>query len=171
MPPIVSTGFYSLFAVLLACAVADSIWYYLGRRYGNSVLRLLCRLSFESSTCVSKNRRLLPAPRLRHPALRQIHPRTFPPSLPPSRVRPACPTLDSSSTTWLAPPSGPGAYLLAGYFFGDVVQRLAPPVFAWLGHFSFVIFVLMVFGFIARRIYKQRKFLRDVRAMRLEPGD
>src|SRR6195952_3422247 len=45
---------YSLFAVLAACMVADSIWYYLGRRYGNSVLRLLCRLSFESTTCVSK---------------------------------------------------------------------------------------------------------------------
>src|ERR1700748_1234299 len=41
-------------AMLAACLIADSIWFYLGRRYGNSVLKLLCRLSFEASTCVSK---------------------------------------------------------------------------------------------------------------------
>src|ERR1700709_2283125 len=46
--------FYSLVAVLLACAIADSLWFALGRRYGGSVLRLLCRLSFEASTCVTK---------------------------------------------------------------------------------------------------------------------
>src|SRR5260370_458257 len=41
-------------AMLLACIVADTVWFSLGRRYGNSVLKLLCRLSFEASTCVSK---------------------------------------------------------------------------------------------------------------------
>jgi len=41
-------------AMLLACIVADSVWFALGRRYGNSVLKLLCRFSFEASTCVSK---------------------------------------------------------------------------------------------------------------------
>ncbi len=41
---------YSLFVVLVACVLADSLWYWLGRRYGNNVLRLLCRLSFEAST-------------------------------------------------------------------------------------------------------------------------
>ena len=41
-------------AMLTACIISDSIWFALGRRYGNSVLKLLCRLSFEASTCVSK---------------------------------------------------------------------------------------------------------------------
>src|SRR5258707_7092467 len=41
-------------SMLLACIVADTIWFALGRRYGNSVLKLLCRFSFEASTCVSK---------------------------------------------------------------------------------------------------------------------
>jgi membrane protein DedA with SNARE-associated domain len=44
----------ALFAVLLACLLADSTWYLLGRRFGNSVLKLLCRLSFEADTCVTK---------------------------------------------------------------------------------------------------------------------
>src|SRR3984957_7593539 len=41
-------------AMLLSCIIADTLWFSLGRRYGNSVLKLLCRLSFEASTCVSK---------------------------------------------------------------------------------------------------------------------
>src|ERR1700753_3996579 len=45
---------YALLAVLAACVISDSMWFALGRRYGNSVLKLLCRLSLEASTCVSK---------------------------------------------------------------------------------------------------------------------
>jgi membrane protein DedA with SNARE-associated domain len=41
-------------SVLAACLLADSVWYALGRRYGNAVLRLLCRFSFEAQTCVAK---------------------------------------------------------------------------------------------------------------------
>ena len=40
--------------VVLACLLADSLWYYLGQRYGGAVLRLLCRFSLEASTCVAK---------------------------------------------------------------------------------------------------------------------
>src|ERR1700721_1510485 len=45
---------YVVLAVLAACLISDTVWFSLGRRYGNSVLKLLCRLSFEASTCVSK---------------------------------------------------------------------------------------------------------------------
>ena len=44
----------ALLVVLAACLVADTVWYLLGRRYGNAVLKLLCRLSLEASTCVTK---------------------------------------------------------------------------------------------------------------------
>ncbi len=44
----------SLVAVIAACLVADSSWYSLGRNFGNRVIRLLCKLSLEAATCVSK---------------------------------------------------------------------------------------------------------------------
>src|SRR5579863_2060095 len=44
----------SLLAVVAACLISDSTWYALGRRYGSRVIRLLCKLSLESSTCVTK---------------------------------------------------------------------------------------------------------------------
>jgi membrane protein DedA with SNARE-associated domain/rhodanese-related sulfurtransferase len=34
--------------------MADLIWFYLGRHYGNRVLRLLCRISLEPDTCVRR---------------------------------------------------------------------------------------------------------------------
>ena len=43
-----------LLCVLAACMLSDSMWYLLGRRFGNKVLKLLCRFSLEASTCVTK---------------------------------------------------------------------------------------------------------------------
>jgi membrane protein DedA with SNARE-associated domain/rhodanese-related sulfurtransferase len=36
----------------LAVLIADSTWYWLGRRYGNQVLRVVCRLALSPDSCV-----------------------------------------------------------------------------------------------------------------------
>ncbi|HYL02384.1 MAG TPA: rhodanese-like domain-containing protein [Steroidobacteraceae bacterium] len=41
-----------------ACAIADGIWYVAGRRYGNRVLRLLCRISLSPDSCVNQTQTL-----------------------------------------------------------------------------------------------------------------
>ncbi len=41
-----------LLAALLASLIADSVWYALGRRYGNRVLKTLCRVSLSPDSCV-----------------------------------------------------------------------------------------------------------------------
>jgi membrane protein DedA with SNARE-associated domain/rhodanese-related sulfurtransferase len=44
-----------VFAVaLVACLIADSIWYVIGRIYGNSVMKTLCRISLTPDSCVSE---------------------------------------------------------------------------------------------------------------------
>src|SRR5271155_2677806 len=45
---------YALPVVMLACLIADSMWYFLGKRYGSKVLDLLCRFSLEAASCVSR---------------------------------------------------------------------------------------------------------------------
>jgi membrane protein DedA with SNARE-associated domain/rhodanese-related sulfurtransferase len=160
------SDFYSLGAVLLACVIADSVWFALGRRYGGGVLRVLCRFSFEASTCVSKtegyfHRRgpvtLLFAKFV--PGLSTVAaPIAGQTGMPYTRFL----IYDTvGSILWAE------AYLLAGRFFGDIAKRSAP-FFHWLGHFAFAIFVLMVLGFVAYRMWKQQKFLGQVRSMRLE---
>ncbi len=163
------SNFTALFAVLLACAIADSLWFFLGRKYGGSVLRLLCRLSFESTTCVAKTEGYFTR---RGPVTLLFS--KFVPGL--STVAPpiAGQTGMSYGRFLLYDLAGTviwaEAYLLAGRFFGDLAKRSAP-FFHWLGHFAFFIFVAMVLGFIGYRIFKQRKFLSQVRSMRLEPTE
>lgn len=163
------SGVNALLAVLLACMIADSFWYALGRKYGGSVLRLLCRFSLETSTCVAKTQgyftRRGPVTLLFAkfvPGLSTVAaPIAGQTGMPYSRFL----VYDfAGSVLWAE------TYLLAGRFFGDVAQRSAP-FFHWLGRFAFVIFVMMVLGFVGYRIYKQRKFLSNVRSMRLEPAE
>ena len=41
-------------AAVLACLLADCLWYAAGRLYGNRVMRLLCRISLTPDSCVSQ---------------------------------------------------------------------------------------------------------------------
>jgi membrane protein DedA with SNARE-associated domain/rhodanese-related sulfurtransferase len=156
-------------AMLFACVIADTVWFSLGRRYGNSVLKLLCRLSFEASTCVSKTEGYF----TRRGAVTLLFAK-FVPGL--STV--AAPIAGQTGMSYprfiawdLAGSLIWGeTFILAGRFFGDLAKKSAP-FFAWLGHFAIFIFAAMVLGFLAHRIWKQRKFLQQVREMRLEPSE
>src|SRR4029077_17159373 len=44
----------SLFYVVFAALVADSIWYQLGRRKGIRILQFLCKISLEPDSCVRR---------------------------------------------------------------------------------------------------------------------
>src|ERR1700761_5756195 len=43
-----------LISVVGGSLVSDSVWYAMGKKYGGSVVKLLCRLSMERSSCVRK---------------------------------------------------------------------------------------------------------------------
>jgi membrane protein DedA with SNARE-associated domain/rhodanese-related sulfurtransferase len=156
-------------AMLLACIIADTIWFSLGRRYGNSVLKLLCRLSFEASTCVSKTEGYF----TRRGAVTLLFAK-FVPGLS-TVAAPIAGQTGMSYPRFLAWDLAGSiiwgeAFILAGRFFGDLAKKSAP-FFAWLGHFAIFIFAAMVLGFLAHRIWKQRKFLQQVRELRLEPSE
>ncbi len=159
----------SMLAVLAACAIADSIWYFLGRRYGGSVLRLLCRLSLEASTCVSKTEGYFSR---RGPVTLLFS--KFVPGLSTVAAPIAGQTGMSFSRFLLWDLAGSivwaEAYLLAGRFFGDLAQK-STAFFHLLSHFAGLLFILLVLGFVAYRIVKQRNFLAQVRSLRLEPAE
>ncbi len=158
----------ALASVLAACLIADSIWYALGRRYGNSVLKLLCRLSFEADTCVVKTEgyfhkrgavTLLFAKFV--PGLSTV---AAPIAGQTGMPYPRFVLYDmAGSAIWAL------AYLMAGHFFGDLAQR-SHRFFTILGHFAVAIFILMVLGLMFYRVWKQRRFLMSVRELRLEPA-
>src|SRR5882724_757085 len=156
-------------AVLAACALSDSIWYFAGRRYGNRVLKLVCRFSFEASACVKKTEAYFG----QHGASTLLFAK-FVPGL--SAVAPPIAGQTGMAfgrfLAWDLAGSfiWSGAFLLAGLFFGDVAKRSAA-FFHVLGQFAVVIFAGMVIGLIVYRIIKQQRFLRSVRELRLDPAE
>lgn len=158
-----------LLTVLVACLLSDSLWFFLGRRYGTSVLKLLCRLSFEASTCVSKTEGYFS----RRGTATLLFSK-FVPGL--STVAP--PIAGQIGVSYgrfffwdlLGSIIWGETFILSGRFFGDLAKKSAP-FLSWLGHFAFFIFIVMVLGFLAHRIWKQRRFLQQVRELRLEPAE
>jgi len=158
----------SIASVLLACLIADSMWYSLGRRYGNAVLKLLCRFSFEADTCVSKTEGYFH----RRGAVTLLFAK-FVPGLstvaPPIAGQTGLPYHRFLLFDLLGSLIWGAAYLAAGFFFGDIAQR-SQRFFTMLGHFAVLIFALMVLGLMFQRVWKQRRFLATVRELRLEPA-
>jgi rhodanese-related sulfurtransferase len=62
-----------------------------------------------------------------------------------------------------------GAWLFAGRFFGDIAKR-SSDFFSMLGHFGVVLVLLMVVAVLVYRFVKRQQFLRELRGLRLEPG-
>jgi membrane protein DedA with SNARE-associated domain/rhodanese-related sulfurtransferase len=47
-----------LLVAVLACLVADGVWYRAGQRHGRKVLRVMCRLSLSPDSCVRQTERI-----------------------------------------------------------------------------------------------------------------
>jgi membrane protein DedA with SNARE-associated domain/rhodanese-related sulfurtransferase len=157
----------ALLASAAACLVADVIWFFFGRRYGNAVMRLICRFSLESSVCVRRT----------HDAFGKRGAYTllfakFIPGLsvvaPPvagqagMNLRRFLVFDAAGSIIWS------GSLLLAGRLFGDMLKR-DPKVLDSLGHFGGVLLLLGILGFIASRVYRRQADLKKFRGSRLEP--
>ena len=159
----------ALLVVVFACLLSDSTWYILGRRFGARVIRLLCKLSLEATTCVAKTQSyftrrgaetLLFAKFV--PGLSTVSaPIAGQTGMPYSRflLFDLCGTLLWSLT-----------FLLAGRFFGDIAKR-SQAFFGILSHFAALVFVLLVVAFFVGRIIQQRRFVAQVRELRIEPSE
>ena len=154
---------------IVACLIADSIWFIVGRRYGHHVLRILCKLSLEPTTCVRRTRDSF----TRRNAVTLMTAK-FVPGLatlaPPVAGENgmgfgAFLLFDGiGATLWV------GALLLVGRFFGDLLNRSAS-VLDWAGRFSGALLLLGVVGFFVARLLRRRMILRELAAARVEPEE
>ena len=146
----------SLLAILGGCLLSDSAWYWLGGRYGNSMLRLLCRISLEPATCVQKTKQSFS----NRGAVTLLWAK-FVPGL--SAV--AAPIAGQTGVSYLKFVAydlagslvWASTFLLAGRFFGDAIKRNALALH-WLGHFAVLLVILLVLGFFVFRIVKRNRF-------------
>jgi membrane protein DedA with SNARE-associated domain/rhodanese-related sulfurtransferase len=148
-------------AVLFACFLADSLWYMAGVHYGSRVVKLVCRLSLEASACVKKTENYFG----RHGATTLLFAK-FVPGLS-AVAPPIAGETGMSYGRFLAYDLGGSAiwasvFVFGGRFFGDIAKKYAP-FFHFLAHFGVLLFVLALIGFVFRRIWNQRTFLKHLR--------
>ena len=158
---------YAIPAILFACFLADSAWYFMGKRFGGRVLNILCRFSLEAATCVERTHGTVG----KRGGFTLIFAK-FVPGLStvaaPIAGQLQIPYLTfvlydmAGSLLWA------GAWLFAGRFFGDLAKRSAD-FFALLGHFGIALVILMVIALVIYRLNKRRQFLAQLRGLRLEP--
>ncbi len=154
--------------ILLACLLADSVWFYLGRRFGTRIVDLLCKLTFEAATCVTRTQGSL--------SRRGGYTLLFAKFIPGfstlaaplagqagMRYRSFALYDMAGSLLWAS------AWLFGGRFFGDLVER-NHHLFRLLAHFAVALVLLAVVAVVVVRYLRRLQFLRELRGLRLEPA-
>lgn len=158
-----------LIAVILGSLISDSLWYWMGKKYGAAVVKLLCRLSMESSTCVRKTEGYF----TKHGPGALILGKFI-----PGLGSVAAPIAGQTGMEYrffaLYDTAGivlwALAFTLGGRFFGDVLKR-NPNAFEWVTRFGFVLFVLLLLSFFVARFFRQKAFIRELRLARVDPKE
>jgi len=162
--------FYLAFATgVAATLIADNFWFLVGRRHGHHVLRILCKLSLEPTTCVrrtqdsfGRRRGVMLAFAKFVPGLAMLAP---PVAGQNGMEYSSFLIFDGiGASLWV------GALLTIGRLFGDALKR-DPRMLDWAGRFSGALLLLGIIGFIAGRIYRRRTVLKKLAAARLEPEE
>jgi membrane protein DedA with SNARE-associated domain/rhodanese-related sulfurtransferase len=160
---------FVLAAALVASLIADTTWYVFGKRYGSAMVRLMCRLSFESTACVRKTELYFT--------------KSGPTALLVAKFVPGLGSVAAPIAGQIGMPyskflvcDAAGILLwtstvtLGGRFFGDILKH-HPNALSWTAHFFVTIFALLFAGFLVWRMLRRRAFLRSMRMARLEPTE
>jgi membrane protein DedA with SNARE-associated domain/rhodanese-related sulfurtransferase len=153
--------------VLLACLIADTAWWWMGRRFGSRVLDLLCRMSFDASTCVNRAQGSI----ARRGGLTLLFAKFVPgvsTIAAPIAGQAGMPFHEFAVYDIVGTLVWASTWLFAGRFFGDVAER-STKLFATLTHFAVALVLLMILGTIIYRYVQRHRFMAELRGLRLEP--
>ena len=153
--------FIALAAATLGSLLADLVWFYLGRYYGNRVLGLLCRISLEPDSCVRRTQDMF----TRY-GMRGIVAAKFVPGL--STLAPPMAGNSGLGTARFVIFDGAGSALYTGVFIlvGVLFRRQLEQIMAALADLGgeAVMLVAGVFVlYIAYKYIQRRRVLRELR--------
>ena len=158
-----------LLFTVLACLLADAIWFYLGRYRGNQVLGLLCRISLEPDSCVRRTQNVF----TRY-GLRGVLVAKFVPGM--STVAPPLAGMSKISIWRFLFVDGIGSALYGGcllgfgYFFNHQIDQIASAV-SRIGGSALTLLVGLVVLFIAYKYWQRRRLLHELRMARITTSE
>lgn len=160
---------HAVLVAVAACLIADIAWYRLGRSYGSSILRLVCRISLEPDSCVRRTENVFA-----REGSRTLLYAKFVPGL--STVAPPVAGLARVSLLRFLLWDGAGAliwtttFLLLGFVFSRQLERVAEATRILGGR----VIAAVVGGLALYLIWKldqRRRFLRDLEIARIAPEE
>jgi membrane protein DedA with SNARE-associated domain/rhodanese-related sulfurtransferase len=149
----------------LACLVADSTWFYLGRHQGNRLLGLLCRISLEPDSCVRRTENAFS-----RYGLRTLLVSKFVPGLNTVAAPLAGASKVSARRFLLFDATGSliyaGCYISLGYLFRDQIEQIAGAL-AGLGKSALLVLVFLVVAYLGFKLWRRQMLLRELRMTRI----
>jgi membrane protein DedA with SNARE-associated domain/rhodanese-related sulfurtransferase len=153
----------------LAVLLADSTWYWMGRRYGNQVLRVVCRLALSPDSCVQTTEQTFTRWGLKSLAVAKFIPgfsMVAPPLAGAMRVSWSSFLLFDLMAAALWSSVGIGAGLI---FYRQVDRVLA--ALAGLGGWAPVVGGILLAAFVAGKWVQRRRFYRTLRMARISVNE
>jgi membrane protein DedA with SNARE-associated domain len=157
--------FRALFFAVLACVVADSIWYQLGLRKGIRVLQLICKISIEPDSCVRRTEGVFSRQGARSLLFAKFLPglgTVAPPLAGIFHMRARRFLLFDAlgALLWA------GTFLGIGYIFSGQIELVAEHLAA-LGSRLLVLLIGVFAAYIAYKYIARQRFLRELRIARI----
>jgi membrane protein DedA with SNARE-associated domain/rhodanese-related sulfurtransferase len=155
----------AIVVTFLACIVADSIWFYLGRRNGHRVLGLLCRISLEPDSCVRRTQDLFTRYGTRWLVVAKFVPglgTLAPPLAGNAQVSiPRFLLFDGIGSLLYV-----GGSMLAGFLFSHQLGQVIG-AFGSLGTSALGVLVTVAALYVGYKYFQRRRILRELRMARI----
>jgi membrane protein DedA with SNARE-associated domain/rhodanese-related sulfurtransferase len=150
---------------LIACLMADSFWFYLGRFRGSKVLGLLCRISLEPDSCVKRTQNVFTKY-----GWRGIVVAKFVPGL--STVAPPLAGMSNMNAARFLLVDGIGSLLYGGvflglgYFFANQLGQIGMAI-SNIGSSALCLVVAAVAAYVGYKYWQRKRLLEDLRMARI----
>lgn len=150
---------------VLACLVADALWFYLGRLKGSKVLAVLCRISLEPDSCVRRTQNMFS----KH-GWRGLLVVKFVPGL--STVAPPLAAMSGMSAIRFLIIDSFGSALYTGCFIGlgccfaDQLDQVGRAILSFGSHATSVVIGLAV-AYVALKYWQRKRLLEELRMARI----
>jgi membrane protein DedA with SNARE-associated domain/rhodanese-related sulfurtransferase len=149
----------------IGSVAADLIWFYLGRRFGNRVLGLLCRISLEPDTCVRRTEGVFTRYGMKGLVVAKFIPglSTLAPPLAGSSgiSTPRFLFFDVLSSILYA-----GSFILVGVLFSRQLEQIISAL-AGLGRGALGVVAALAVLYIGYRYFQRRRLLNGLRMARI----
>jgi membrane protein DedA with SNARE-associated domain len=157
----------ALTAAAAGSLCADLLWFHLGRRHGTKVLAVLCRISLEPDTCVSRTQGLFARHGVKSLLVAKFVPgydTVAPPlaGLLGVRVRPFLAWSTAGAVLWLTTLGG------LGYLLSDRIAELTARADA-MGDRLVLAIVVSLGVWLAWKVVQRQRVLRAIRTARITP--